>query len=97
MADKKNDGIDLFSAANVPPKKTTAQTGVFRVPDIVDPNDLIEIDEDEDKRLSVLSNSVTLQELVDGLNALGIGPRDMISILQAIKAAGALQAEIELL
>ncbi|MED5300362.1 MAG: flagellar basal body P-ring protein FlgI, partial [Pseudomonadota bacterium] len=31
------------------------------------------------------------------LNALGIGPRDMISILQAIKAAGALQAEIELL
>ena len=45
----------------------------------------------------VSSNSVTLQELVDGLNALGIGPRDMISILQAIKAAGALQAEIELL
>ena len=61
------------------------------------PRTQIEIDEDEDKRLSVLSNSVTLQELVDGLNALGIGPRDMISILQAIKAAGALQAEIELL
>ena len=61
------------------------------------PRTQIEIDEDEDKRLSVLSNSVTLQELVDGLNALGIGPRDMTSILQAIKAAGALQAEIELL
>ena len=61
------------------------------------PRTQIEIDEDEDKRLSVLSNSVTLQELVDGLNALGIGPRDMLSILQAIKAAGALQAEIELL
>jgi len=61
------------------------------------PRTQIEIDEDDDKRLSVLSNSVTLQELVDGLNALGIGPRDMISILQAIKAAGALQAEIELL
>ena len=61
------------------------------------PRTQIEIDEDEDKRLSVLSNSVTLQELVDGLNALGIVPRDMISILQAIKAAGALQAEIELL
>ncbi|MGH7091701.1 MAG: flagellar basal body P-ring protein FlgI, partial [Stellaceae bacterium] len=40
---------------------------------------------------------VSLQELVDGLNALGVGPRDMISILQAIKAAGALQADIELL
>ena len=61
------------------------------------PRTQIEIDEDSDKRLSVLSKSVTLQELVDGLNSLGIGPRDMISILQAIKAAGALQAEIELL
>ena len=38
-----------------------------------------------------------LQDLVDGLNALGVGPRDMISILQSIKAAGALQAEIEVL
>ncbi|MEC9139014.1 MAG: flagellar basal body P-ring protein FlgI, partial [Pseudomonadota bacterium] len=47
--------------------------------------------------LTVLSQSVTLQELVDGLNALGVGPRDMISILQAIKAAGAMQAEIEVL
>jgi flagellar P-ring protein precursor FlgI len=45
----------------------------------------------------VLPASVTLQELVNGLNALGIGPRDMIAILQAIKAAGALQAEIEVL
>jgi flagellar P-ring protein precursor FlgI len=61
------------------------------------PRTQIEIDEDAEKRLSLLSKSVTLQELVDGLNALGIGPRDMISILQAIKAAGALQAEIELL
>jgi flagellar P-ring protein precursor FlgI len=40
---------------------------------------------------------VTLQELVDGLNALGVSPRDMISILQSIKAAGALQAEIVLM
>jgi flagellar P-ring protein precursor FlgI len=40
---------------------------------------------------------VSLQELVDGLNALGLGPRDLITILQAIKAAGALQAEIEVM
>lgn len=46
-------------------------------------------------KLAIVSESVTLQQLVDGLNTLGIGPRDMISILQAIKAAGALQAEIE--
>ena len=35
-------------------------------------------------------------DLVNGLNALGVSPRDMISILQAIKAAGALQSELEL-
>jgi flagellar P-ring protein precursor FlgI len=44
-----------------------------------------------------MSNGVSLQELVESLNALGVGPRDMISILQSIKAAGALQAEIEVM
>ena len=57
----------------------------------------IEVDEEAEQRLSVLPAGVTLQELVDGLNALGIGPRDMISILQAVKAAGALQAELEVM
>jgi flagellar P-ring protein precursor FlgI len=57
----------------------------------------IEIDQDEENRLAVLDRGVTLQELVNGLNALGIGPRDMISILQTVKAAGALQAEIEVI
>lgn len=64
---------------------------------VVVPRTDIEVDEDEDKRLAVLNPGVRLQDLVNGLNALGIGPRDMISILQAIKAAGALQAEIELM
>lgn len=50
-----------------------------------------------DSNLAVVRESVTLQQLVDGLNALGIAPRDLIAILQAIKAAGALQAEIEVL
>lgn len=63
---------------------------------VVDRTD-IEVSEDGDKKLTVLNKGVSLQELVDGLNALGIGPRDMISILQAIKAAGALHAEIELM
>jgi len=47
--------------------------------------------------LAVVKESVTLQQLVDGLNALGISPRDLIAILQAIKAAGALQADIEVM
>jgi flagellar P-ring protein precursor FlgI len=57
----------------------------------------IQIQEDEEKKLAVLNSSITLRELVEGLNALGIGPRDMITILQSIKASGALQAEIEVL
>ena len=63
---------------------------------VVTPRTQIQATE-EGKRLALVREGVSLQELVDGLNALGIGPRDMISILQAIKAAGALQAEIEVL
>ncbi len=55
------------------------------------------VSDGSDKKVALVRESVTLQELVDGLNALGIGPRDLISILQAIKAAGALQAEIEVI
>jgi flagellar P-ring protein precursor FlgI len=64
---------------------------------VVVPRTEIEIDDDSDRRLAVVNGGVSLQELVNGLNALGVGPRDMISILQAIKAAGALQAEIEVM
>jgi flagellar P-ring protein FlgI len=53
--------------------------------------------QEDGKKLAVVKEGISLQQLVDGLNALGIGPRDMISILQAIKAAGAIQAEIEVM
>jgi flagellar P-ring protein precursor FlgI len=57
----------------------------------------VHIDEDKGKKLAVVQSGISLQELVNGLNALGIGPRDMITILQSIKAAGALQAEIQVM
>jgi len=57
----------------------------------------IDIEEEGLRQLAVLPEGVSLQELVNGLNALGIGPRDMITILQAVKAAGALQAEIKVM
>lgn len=57
----------------------------------------IQIDDGKGKKMAVLPAGVTLQQLVESLNALGIGPRDMISILQSIKAAGALQADIEVM
>ncbi len=64
---------------------------------LVVPRTKIDVDEQSDRRMAVLPAGVSLQELVASLNALGVGPRDMISILQAIKTAGALQAEIELM
>jgi len=57
----------------------------------------IDVGENGDNKLGVLATGVSLQELVSGLNALGIGPRDMITILQTIKAAGALQADIKVM
>ena len=47
--------------------------------------------------LAVIEGGVPLKDLVDGLNTLGVSPRDMIAILQALKAAGALQADIEVM
>jgi flagellar P-ring protein precursor FlgI len=64
---------------------------------VVVPRTDIQVDDQNQRRLGVLPRGVSLQELVDGLNALGVGPRDMITILQAIKAAGALQAEIQVM
>jgi flagellar P-ring protein FlgI len=55
----------------------------------------IEIDDQHDKKLGILNSGVTLRDLVASLNALGVGPRDLISILQSIKAAGALQADLQ--
>ncbi len=48
---------------------------------------------DETNGFALLQDSVSLAEIVVGLNALGVGPRDTIHILKAIKAAGALHAE----
>jgi flagellar P-ring protein precursor FlgI len=64
---------------------------------VVVPRTDIGVDEQQDRRLGIVDGGVTLQELVNGLNALGVGPRDLIAILQAIKAAGALQAEIDVM
>ncbi|WP_244266914.1 flagellar basal body P-ring protein FlgI [Polycladidibacter stylochi] len=60
------------------------------------PRSTVAVTEDE-ADLALVPETITLKELVDGLNSLGIGPRDLIAILQAIKASGALQADIEVL
>jgi len=57
----------------------------------------VSVDEERGRQLITLKSGASLSSLVAGLNALGVTPRDMISILQAIKAAGALQADIEVM
>jgi flagellar P-ring protein precursor FlgI len=44
-----------------------------------------------------MPRGVTIQDVVRGLNAMGVSPRDLITILQTIKAAGALQADLKIL
>ncbi len=61
------------------------------------PASAVKVNEDKGKRLMLLNSGASLATLVKGLNALGVSPRDMINILQTIKAAGALQADIEVL
>ncbi|MCK5009782.1 MAG: flagellar basal body P-ring protein FlgI [Deltaproteobacteria bacterium] len=60
---------------------------------VVTPDTEIAIKE-EDSRLMVVPEGVNLREVVRGLNAIGVSPRDLISIFQAIRASGALQAEL---
>lgn len=52
---------------------------------------------EEQTNLMVVPEGVTISDLVKALNAIGVTPRDLISILQAIKAAGALHADLELM
>jgi flagellar P-ring protein FlgI len=53
--------------------------------------------QEDGKKFALVREGVSRQQLVDGLNALGISSRDLIEILQAIKDAGAIQAEIEVM
>jgi len=61
------------------------------------PQSTVSVEEEKGKKLITLDSGASLKTLVGGLNALGVTPRDMISILQAVKAAGALQADIEVM
>ncbi|MEM9749667.1 MAG: flagellar basal body P-ring protein FlgI [Pseudomonadota bacterium] len=61
---------------------------------VVVPRTTVEVDEGEAAQFQIVQGSVSLQQLVDGLNALGVTPRDVISILKSLKAAGALHGEL---
>ena len=63
---------------------------------VVVPETEIDIAE-SDGSFTILRGDVSLEELVNGLNAIGVGARQTIAILQAIKAAGALHADLEII
>jgi flagellar P-ring protein precursor FlgI len=60
---------------------------------IVVPRTSAVIEEEPGIKLAEVQDGTTLSEVISGLNALGISPRDMIDILKSIKVAGALHAE----
>lgn len=64
---------------------------------VVTPQSNVTVEEETGRRMQIVGGQTSLRSLVNGLNTLGVSPRDMISILQAIKAAGALQADIEVI
>ena len=53
--------------------------------------------EEDDAKLMILPDGVMISDLVKALNSLGVTPRDLIAILQSIKAAGALHGELEVI
>jgi flagellar P-ring protein precursor FlgI len=61
---------------------------------VVVPRTQVSVDSGSGRQLAMVEEGASLRELVDSLNALAVGPRDLIAILQAIKNAGALQAEL---
>ncbi len=73
-----------------------SQPGPFSAGEtVVSPVSEININE-QDRRLMMVEGA-TLQELVDGLNAIGATPRDLITILRTLKTAGALHADLEVM
>lgn len=63
---------------------------------VVSPNTDVKVQE-EGGKLVLLQRSVTIRDLVRALNSIGVTPRDLIAIFQAIKASGALQAKLEIM
>jgi flagellar P-ring protein precursor FlgI len=63
---------------------------------VASPSTQINVQEDANQ-LIVVPKGVSIGEVVNALNALGVTPRDLIAIFQAIKAAGALQADLEVI
>jgi flagellar P-ring protein FlgI len=63
---------------------------------VVTPDSTVQVEEQSEK-LMLLESGTTINDVVKAINAIGATPRDLIMIFQAIKAAGALHAELEII
>jgi Flagellar basal-body P-ring protein len=90
-----NLSISVKSTLNVS-QPTAPVIGSSAGQTVVTPDVQTEIKE-EPSRLLVVDETVTLGEVVQALNAVGVTPRDLVAILSALKAAGALQAHLEII
>ena len=63
---------------------------------VVTPESDVQVQEGNNP-IFLVESGVSIGEVVKALNALGVSPRDLIAIFQALKAAGALQAELEII
>ncbi len=76
---------------------TVSQPGPFSQGEtVVAPDTVVNVEEGADQLL-LIERSTTIQDVVKALNAIGVTPRDLIMIFQAIKAAGALHGELEII
>jgi len=83
--------ISVAEAPQVSQPSPLSKTGETAVV----PRTAISVEDGSGKSMAVIDGGASLRDLVAGLNALGVSPRDLITILQSLRAAGALQAEIE--
>jgi flagellar P-ring protein precursor FlgI len=101
IKETKNVSQPLPFAPRPPAERAPSQTqeGVILAPGgstVVTPESEVAVEE-EGNRLLLVPKGRTIGDLVRALNAIGVTPRDLITILQAMKAAGALQAELEII
>ncbi|NLD38851.1 MAG: flagellar basal body P-ring protein FlgI [Desulfatiglans sp.] len=79
-------------------KKDVSQPAPFSQGEtVVTPDTEVNVTEENNKFLLVSPEKADIGSVVKALNAIGVSPRDLITVFQAIKASGALQAELEII
>ncbi|MBN1903843.1 MAG: flagellar basal body P-ring protein FlgI [Deltaproteobacteria bacterium] len=79
-------------------KKDVSQPAPFSDGEtVVTPDTEVNVTEENNKLLLVSPEKADIGSVVKALNAIGVSPRDLITVFQAIKASGALQAELEII